>query len=87
MKALLIRVAKVLLKLAMDQALQKALPVIYKQIDAEVPKLLIDNAPPSVVKNHIAHAISTATNGKVDKSMIELVLLAYNPVKAAIIKK
>lgn len=87
MKPLLIRLAKIFIKLAMDQALEKALPVVYKRIDAEVPKLLIDNAPPSVVKNHIAHAISTATNGKVDKNMIDLVVLAYNPIKAAIIKK
>lgn len=87
MKALLIRIAKILIKVAMDQALQKALPAIYKQIDSEMPKLLNEKAPPEIVENYIGRAIVKATNGKINKNMIDLVVLAYDPIKAAIIKK
>lgn len=84
MKHLLIRLAKVLLKLAMDKALEQALPQIYKQLDAEVPKLLMNQAPPTVVQNAISTAIVRNTNGKINSDMLDLVLLAYDPIKAAI---
>jgi hypothetical protein len=87
MKHLLIRLAKVLLKLAMDKALEQALPKIYKQIDAEVPKLLMNQAPPSVVQNAISTAIVKSTGGKLNNDMLDLVVLAYDPIKAAIIKR
>jgi hypothetical protein len=87
MKHLLIRLAKVLLKLAMDKALEQALPKIYKQLDAEVPKLLMNQAPPSVVQNAISTAIVKSTGGKLNKDMLDLVVLAYDPIKAAVIKR
>ncbi len=86
MKHLLIRLAKVLLKLAMDKALEQALPKIYKQLDAEVPKLLMNQAPPSVVQSAISSAIVKNTGGKLNKDMLDLVVLAYDPIKAAMIK-
>ena len=87
MKHLLIQLAKVLLKLAMDKALEQALPKIYKQLDAEVPKLLMNQAPPSVVQNAISTAIVKSTGGKLNKDMLDLVVLAYDPIKAAVIKR
>jgi hypothetical protein len=84
MKHLLIRLAKVLLKLAMDKALEQALPKIYKQLDAEVPKLLMNQAPPSVVQSAISSAIVKSTGGKLNKDMLDLVVLAYDPIKAAL---
>jgi hypothetical protein len=87
MKHLLIRLAKALLKLAMDKALEQALPKIYKQLDAEVPKLLMNQAPPSVVQNAISTAIVKSTGGKLNKDMLDLVVLAYDPIKAAVIKR
>ena len=84
MKHLLIRLAKTLLKMAMDKALEQALPQIYKQLDAEVPKLLMNQAPPAVVQNAISTAIVRNTNGKINSDMLDLVLLAYDPIKAAI---
>jgi hypothetical protein len=87
MKHLLIRLAKALLKLAMDKALEQALPKIYKQLDAEVPKLLMNQAPPSVVQNAISTDIVKSTGGKLNKDMLDLVVLAYDPIKAAVIKR
>jgi len=87
MKHLLIRLAKVLLKLAMDKALEQALPKIYKQIDAELPKLLMNQAPPSVVQNAISTAIVRGTSGKLNQDLVDLVVLAYDPIKAAMIKR
>jgi hypothetical protein len=87
MKHLLIRLAKVLLKLAMDKALEQALPRIYKQLDSEVPKMLMNQAPPSVVQSAISSAIVKGTGGKLNKDMLDLVVLAYDPIKAAIIKR
>jgi hypothetical protein len=84
MKHLLIRLAKALLKLAMDKALEQALPKIYKQLDAEVPKLLMNQAPSSVVQNAISSAIVKSTGGKLNKDMLDLVVLAYDPIKAAL---
>jgi len=84
MKHLLIRLAKVLLKLAMDKALEQALPKVYKQLDAEVPKLLMNQAPPSVVQSAISSAIVKSTGGKLNKDMLDLVVLAYDPIKAAL---
>ena len=87
MKHLLIRLAKTLLKMAMDKALEQALPQIYKQLDAEVPKLLMNQAPPAVVQNAISTAIVRNTNGKINSDTLDLVLLAYDPIKAAITKR
>ena len=87
MKHLLIRLAKTLLKMAMDKALEQALPQIYKQLDAEVPKLLMNQAPPAVVQNAISTAIVRNTNRKINSDMLDLVLLAYDPIKAAVIKR
>lgn len=87
MKHLLIQLAKVLLKLAMDKALEQALPKIYKQLDAEVPKLLMNQAPPSVVQSAISAAIVKGTGGKLNSDTLDLVLLAYDPIKAAITKQ
>ncbi len=87
MKHLLIRLAKMLLKLAMDKALEQALPKIYKQIDAEVPKLLMNQAPPSVVQNAISTAIVRNTDGRLNPDLLDLVVLAYDPIKAAVINR
>jgi len=84
MKHLLIQLAKALLKLATDKALEQALPKIYKQLDAEVPKLLMNQAPPAVVQNAISSAIIKSTGGKLNKDTLDLVVLAYDPIKAAL---
>lgn len=86
MKALLIRVAKVLLKLAMDQALRKVLPKVYEQLDAELPQVLSLNPAPIVVESVVAQAIAAATNHRASETQIQAVLGLYDPMKAALRK-
>lgn len=47
----------------------------------------MNQAPPSVVQNAISAAIVRNTNGKINSDMLDLVLLAYDPIKAAVIKR
>jgi hypothetical protein len=84
MKSFLIRLAKALLKVALDEGLRHGLPTVYKQLDAEVPLLLSNNAPPSSVQGAIASAISNATGHRATPTQIEAVIGLYDPVKAAI---
>jgi hypothetical protein len=84
MKPFLIRLAKALLKVALDEGLRRGLPTVYKQLDAEVPLLLYNNAPPSSVQGAVASAISTATGHRASASQIEAVIGLYDPVKAAL---
>lgn len=83
MKALLIRLAKALLSLAMDETLRRGLPKIYRQLDRQIPITLT----PRVVEQEFITAISNATQGKVSREAIEIVSLLYNPIKAAINNK
>ena len=80
MKALLIRIAKALLKLALDETLRRGLPGVYGQLDATMPQPLA----PRAVEQRFTHAIANATGGKVTPQMIEIVGLLYDPIKAAI---
>jgi hypothetical protein len=84
MKPFLIRLSKVLLRFALDEGLKRALPRVYKQLDAEVPVLMFNNAAPSQVQGAIASAISNATGRRASASQIEAVIGLYDPVKAAL---
>jgi len=84
MKPLLIRLAKALLKLALDEGLRRALPKVYKQLDAEVPLLLYNNASPIKVQGAVSSAISAATGHRASPTQVEAILGLYDPVKAAL---
>lgn len=84
MKALLLRLSKVLLRFAVDEGLRRSLPEIYKRLDNEVPILLFNNAPASSVQGSIASAIADATGHRASTKQIEAVISLYDPVKAAI---
>lgn len=84
MKPFLIRAAKALLKLALDESLRRVLPQVYKQLDAEVPLLLYNNAAPAKVEGAVASAISDAVGHRASATQVEAVLGLYDPVKAAL---
>lgn len=84
MKSFLIRIAKLMLKAAMDAAVRKALPEIYKRLDADMPQLLAMAPVPAVVESVVGQAISASTGKRANESQIEAVLGLYDPVKAAI---
>lgn len=84
MHPLLLRLAKALLGLAIDHALEKSLPKVFRRIDAELPVLLANEAPPVKVTGLIASAIADATGKKATKQQVEAVIGLYNPVAAAV---
>lgn len=83
MKSLLLRLSKLLLKLAMDEALRRGLPAIYQRLDAELPLLLSNQAPPSRVKGLVASAVSDAVGHRAGMAEIETVITLYDPIRAA----
>jgi hypothetical protein len=84
MKSFLIKTGKLLLKLAMDAALRKALPKIYAALDSDVPHLLEMKATPDVLESAVAHSIAQATGHRASATQIEAVIGLYDPIKAAI---
>jgi hypothetical protein len=81
MKPILITLAKLLLRLAIDKALQQALPKIYGQLDAELPPLLYNQAPPEAISFRIGRIVRSITKERFSNSTIEIVKMLYDPTK------
>lgn len=84
MKALLIRVAKVLLKLAMDHTLRQVLPKVYQRLDEDLPQVLSMKPAPVVVESVVAQAISAATDKRATVDQIQAVIGLYDPIRSAL---
>jgi hypothetical protein len=84
MKFLLIELAKLLLKAAMDKALRKALPKVYAQLDSDLPQVLSMNPAPIVVESVVAQSIAQATGDRATVDQIQAVIGLYDPMKAAL---
>jgi hypothetical protein len=84
MKFLLIELAKLLLKAAMDKALRKALPKVYAQLDSDLPQVLSMNPAPIVVESVVAQSIAQATGDRATVDQIQAVIGLYDPIKAAL---
>lgn len=84
MNAILIRVAKLLLKLAMDHTLRQVLPKVYERLDEDMPQVLSMKPVPVVVESVVAQAITAATDKRATMSQIEAVIGLYDPIKAAL---
>lgn len=76
--------AKVLLRMAMDEALKKGLPAIYERLDADLPQVLSVNPAPIVVESVVAQAISAATGKRATDTQIKAVVGLYDPIKGAV---
>jgi len=84
MKELLIKIAKWLLKAAMDKALRENLPKVFAKVDHDVPTLLSAGAPPELITQCISTAISEATGKPALKDQIDAVVGLYSPITPAI---
>lgn len=84
MKSLLVQLAKVLLRLALDRAVRQALPKIYEKLDISVPIAIVNGAPPAVIESEITHLAKKFAKDTVPDSTIEALALLYNPVKNAV---
>lgn len=81
-KPLLIKTAKFLLKLALDQAVYKALPLIYNKLDSEMPTMLT-NYGPKTVQSQMQTIAMEAVGKRVSPVEIEAIAGLYSPIAAA----
>lgn len=79
-----LQIARTLLKLAVDRALQKELPAIFKRLDLTVPYMLMNKAQPLAVQSAVTEAIEEKIGGIATATQVAAVLGLYDPVKAAI---
>lgn len=84
MKQLLVELAKVLLRFALDKAVREGLPKIYEKLDISIPVAIVNGAPPSVIESEISHVASSLNKGKASKSTVEALALLYNPIMNAV---
>jgi len=84
LRTISLQVARTLLKLAVDRALQRELPAIFKRLDLTVPYMLMNKAKPLQVQAAVTEAIEEKIGGIATATQVSAVLSLYNPVKAAI---
>lgn len=83
MKSFLITLAKTLLKATLDETLRRGLPEIYKRLDAEVPLLLCNGAPPAKVAGTVASAIADVSGNRATADQVAAIIGLYDPIRAA----
>lgn len=81
MRSVFVNLAKFFLRIAVDKALEKALPKIYEELDTNLPQLFYNNAPKEIVSFEISKAIARNMNGMETKPVIDLVTMLYDPAK------
>lgn len=79
-----LELSRTLLRLAMDRALRKELPAIFKQLDIVLPYLLSEKASPLQVQAAVTDAIEEKIGHIATPTQIGAVLGLYDPIKAAI---
>ena len=83
-RTIALELSRALLKIAMDRALRKELPAIFKRLDLTLPYLLSDKANPIQVQAVVTDAIEVQIGGIATPTQIGAVLGLYDPIKAAI---
>jgi hypothetical protein len=79
-----LELSRTLLKLAMDRALRKELPAIFKRLDLVLPYMLSDKASPLQVQAAITDVIEEKIGHIATPTQIGAVLGLYDPIKAAL---
>lgn len=83
MRSFLLLLSQRLLVLAMDAALRRALPRVFRRLDTELPSLLTNRVPPAYVQGTIASAISDALGVKASPDQVAAVVALYDPIRNA----
>jgi len=81
MRSLFVNLAKFFLRIAVDKALEKALPKIYEELDTDLPQLLYNNAPKEIISFEISKAIARNMQGMETKPVVDIVTMLYDPAK------
>jgi hypothetical protein len=79
-----LELSRTLLKLAMDRALRRELPAIFKRLDLELPYMLSDKASPLQVQAAVTDAIEEKIGHIATPTQVGAVLGLYDPIRAAI---
>jgi hypothetical protein len=79
-----LELSRTLLKLAMDRALCRELPAIFKRLDLELPYMLSDKASPLQVQAAVTDAIEEKIGHIATPTQIGAVLGLYDPIKSAL---
>ena len=79
-----LELSRALLKLAMDHALRKELPVIFKRLDLELPYMLAHKASPLQVQAVVTDVIEENIGHIATPTQIGAVLGLYDPIKSAL---
>jgi hypothetical protein len=79
-----LELSRTLLKLAMDRALRKELPAIFKRLDLVLPYMLSDKASPLQVQAAVTDAIEEKIGHIATPTQIGAVLGLYDPIKSAL---
>jgi len=79
MRSLFVNFAKFFLRLAVDKALEKALPKIYEELDSDLPGLIYNKAPKEIISFEISKAIARNMDGAAVKPVTEIVKMLYDP--------
>ena len=83
MSFLLTNIASTLAKMALEQGVRAALPVIFDQIDDRLPAAVSEHLGSGVVGGLIAGAISDAIGRPARPSEIDTIVRLYDPRQAA----
>jgi hypothetical protein len=79
-----LELSRTLLKLAMDRALRRELPAIFKRLDLVLPYMLSDKASPLQVQAAVTDAIEEKLGHIATPTQIGAVLGLYDPIKSAL---
>lgn len=79
-----LQLGRLLLQFAVDRALRKELPAIYKKLDLQIPFMLINKAGAAEVKATVTDIIEENIGHKATATQVSAILGLYDPVKAAL---
>jgi hypothetical protein len=84
LRTIALELGRILLKMAADRALRKALPAIFKRLDLTVPYMLMNKAKPLQVQAAVTDVIEENLGHTATATQVAAVLGLYDPVKAAL---
>lgn len=83
-RTIALKIARQLLLFAVDEGLKRALPKIYRQLDAELPYWYKAKTTPAQVDVRIADTMKTVLKAPPSSTQVELVKLLFDPAEAAL---
>lgn len=83
----LVRLARLIARLALPRQLRRDLTEVFAPIDQRVPMLLASGAQPETVRSEVAWALAERLSDSIKPGYIEAAMLLYDPLQAALKNK